>query len=94
MNTSIVGRHVTLTDDLKLHIESTIETFKKYHLDMISVNAIIAQEQKHGKNVITFEYVLNIANIDTVVVKQKDKDLHNAIDIATDRVCKILRRTC
>jgi putative sigma-54 modulation protein len=27
-----------------------------------------------------------------VVVKQKDKDLHAAIDIATDRVAKILRR--
>ena len=92
MNTRIVGRHVTLTDELKSHIESTIETFKKYNLDMISVNAIISQEQKHGKNVITFEYVLNIANIESVVVKQKDKDLHNAIDIATDRVCKILRR--
>jgi putative sigma-54 modulation protein len=92
MNTSIVGRHVTLTDELKLHIENTIETFKKYNLDMISVNAIITQEQKHGKKVIAFEYVLNIANIDTVVVKQKDKDLHCAIDIATDRVCKILRR--
>jgi putative sigma-54 modulation protein len=92
MNTSIVGRHVTLTDELKGHIESTIDTFKKYNLDIISVNAIISQEQKHGKNVISFEYVLNIANIDTVVVKQKDKDLHNAIDIATDRVCKILRR--
>jgi putative sigma-54 modulation protein len=92
MNTSIVGRHVTLTDELKAHIESTISTFKKYNLDIISVNAIISQEQKHGKNVITFEYVLNIANIDTVVVKQKDKDLHNAIDIATDRVNKILRR--
>jgi putative sigma-54 modulation protein len=92
MNTSIVGRHVTLTDELKLHIESTIQTFKKYNLDIISANAIILQEQKHGKNVISFEYVLNIANIDTVVVKQKDKDLHSAIDIATDRVCKILRR--
>jgi len=92
MNTSIVGRHVTLTDELKSHIESTIETFKKYNLDIISVNAIISQEQKHGKNVISFEYVLNIANIDSVVVKQKDKDLHVAIDIATDRVCKILRR--
>jgi putative sigma-54 modulation protein len=92
MNTSIVGRHVKLTDDLKLHIESTTETFKKYNLDIISVNAIISQEEKHGKNLITFEYVLNIANIDTVVVKQKDKDLHAAIDIATDRVSKILRR--
>ena len=92
MNISIVGRKITLTDDLRSHIESTIDTFKKYNLDIISVNAIIAQEQKHGKNVITFEYVLNVANIDTVVVKQKDKDLHTAIDIATDRVCKILRR--
>ncbi|MEA3289822.1 MAG: ribosome-associated translation inhibitor RaiA [Campylobacterota bacterium] len=92
MNTSIVGRHVTLTDELKAHIESTIDTFKKYNLDIISVNAIISQEQKHGKNLITFEYVLNVANIDTVVVKQKDKDLHAAIDIATDRVSKILRR--
>ncbi len=92
MNTSIVGRHVTLTEELKGHIESTISTFKKYNLDIISVNAIISQEQKHGKNLITFEYVLNVANIDTIVVKQKDKDLHAAIDIATDRVCKILRR--
>lgn len=92
MNTSIVGRHVTLTDELKGYIESTIGSFNKYNLDIISVNAIISQEQKHGKNVITFEYVLNIANIDTIVVKQKDKDLHNAIDIATDRVSKILRR--
>jgi putative sigma-54 modulation protein len=92
MNTSIVGRHITLTDDLKNHIESTIDTFGKYNLDIISVNAIISQDQKNGKNVITFEYVLNVANIDTVVVKQKDKDLHTAIDIATDRVNKILRR--
>ena len=92
MNTSIVGRHVTVTEELKNHIHSTIDTFNKYHLDIISVNAIISQEQKHGKNVITFEYVLNIANQDAIVVKQKDKDLHTAIDIATDRVCKILRR--
>jgi len=50
MNTSIVGRHVKLTDDLKLHVESTIDTFKIYNLDIISVNAIISQEQKHVKN--------------------------------------------
>ncbi len=92
MNTSIVGRHITLTDDLKSHVESTIETFKKYNLDIISVNAIISQEEKNGKHIMTFEYVLNVAHQDTIVVKQKDKDLHNAIDIATDRVCKVLRR--
>ena len=67
MNTSIVGRHVKLTDDLKLHVENTIETFRKYNLDIISVNAIISKEEKHGKNLITFEYVLNIANIDLIL---------------------------
>jgi len=92
MNISIVGRNITLNEELKLHIQSTIDTFKKYNLDIISVNAIISQEEKHGKNTITFEYVLNVAHQDSIVVKQKDKDLHNAIDIATDRVCKILRR--
>jgi putative sigma-54 modulation protein len=92
MNTSIVGRHVNVTEELKSHIHNTIDAFKKYNLDIVSVNAIISQEQKHGKNVITFEYVLNIAHQDAIVVKQKDKDLHAAIDIATDRVCKILRR--
>ena len=92
MNTSIVGRHITLTPDLKNHIESTMTTFNKYSLDIIAINAIISQEQKHGKNIITFEYLLNIAHQDTIVVKQRDKDLHTAIDIATDRVSKILRR--
>jgi putative sigma-54 modulation protein len=92
MNISIVGRHIKINEELKEHINATIEVFKKYNLDIISVNAIISQEQKHGKNVITFEYVLNMAHQDTVVVKQKDKDLHTAIDIATDRVSKILRR--
>ena len=92
MNISIVGRHITLTDELKNQIQSTIDTFGKYNLDIISVNAIISQEQKHGKNVVTFEYLLNVAHQDTIVVKQRDKDLHSAIDIATDRVCKILRR--
>jgi len=92
MNISIVGRHITLTDELKNQIQSTIDTFGKYNLDIISVNAIISQEQKHGKNVVSFEYLLHVAHQDTIVVKQKDKDLHSAIDIATDRVCKILRR--
>ena len=49
MNISIVGRHITLTADLKNHIESTMQTFEKYNLDIISINAIISQEQKHGK---------------------------------------------
>ena len=92
MNRNIVGRYIALTDELKKFINDTTDGFGKYNLDIISVNSIISQEEKHGKNLITFEFVLNIAHQDTIVVKQKDKDLHSAIDIASDRVCKILRR--
>ena len=92
MNTSIVGRHVDLTDAIKDYVNSSVEVFKKYNLDIISVNSIISQDEKHGKKAFSFEFTLNIAHLDTVVVKQKDKDLYAAIDIAVDRVSKVLRR--
>lgn len=92
MNTSIVGRHIKLTDSIKEYIDSSVETFKKYNLDIISVTSTISADEKQGKKAFTFEFTLNIANIDTVVVKQKDKDLYAAIDIAVDRVSKVLRR--
>ncbi|OCL86973.1 Ribosome-associated factor Y [Aliarcobacter thereius] len=91
MNTSIVGRHIKLTDAIKDYVNSSIETFEKYNLDIISVTSTITADEKQGK-AFTFEFTLNIANIDTVVVRQKDKDLYSAIDIAVDRVSKVLRR--
>lgn len=92
MNTSIVGRHIDLTEAIKDYINSSIEAFNKYNLDIISVNSIISQDEKHGKKAFTFEFTLNVAHLDTIVVKQKDKDLYSAIDIAVDRVSKVLRR--
>jgi putative sigma-54 modulation protein len=92
MNRNIVGRHINLNDELKDFINKTIDGFDKYNLDIISVNSIITQEEKKSKPFIAFEFVLNISNIDTIVVKQKGKELHSAIDIAADRVSKILRR--
>lgn len=92
MNTSIVGRHINLTDAIKDYVNSSVEVFKKYNLDIISVTSTISADEKQGKKAFLFEFTLNIANIDTVVVKQKDKDLYAAIDIAVDRVSKVLRR--
>ncbi|AXX87177.1 ribosome hibernation-promoting factor, HPF/YfiA family [Malaciobacter marinus] len=92
MNTSIVGRHIELTEPIKDYINSSVEIFKKYNLDIISVNSIIAQDEKNGKKAFTFEFTINVAHLDTIVVKQKDKDLYSAVDIAVDRVNKVLRR--
>ena len=92
MNTGIVGRHIELTDAIKDYVNSSVEIFKKYNLDIISVNSIIDKEERNSKPVFVFEFTLNVAHLDTIVVKQKDKDLYAAIDIAVDRVSKVLRR--
>ena len=76
--------------NLRETLDKEFDTFKKYNLDIISVTSTIVGDEK-AKG-FTFEFSLNIANIDTVVIKQKDKDLYTAIDIATDRVSKVLRR--
>ncbi|MFW2427680.1 HPF/RaiA family ribosome-associated protein, partial [Aliarcobacter butzleri] len=49
-------------------------------------------DEKQGIKAFSFDFTLDIANVDTVVVKQKDKDLYAATDIAVDRVSKVLRR--
>jgi len=92
MNISIVGRHLELTDAIKSHIESGIETLKKYQLNIISVRAIIAVEEKKGLKTVSVEFTINIAHKNTVVIKQKDKDLYTAIDTAISKAHKVLRR--
>jgi putative sigma-54 modulation protein len=92
MNMSIVGRHVDLTDSLKEYIQENVETLKKYNLDIISIRAILSAEEKNGKKGFTIEFTINLAHKNTVVIKQRDKDLYSAIDLAIDRAQKVLRR--
>lgn len=91
MNISMVGRHVELTDAIKQQIEASIETFSKFNLDIISVRAIASAEEKKGKGV-SLEFEINLPNKNTIVIKQRDDDLYAAIDIATNRAQKALRR--
>lgn len=92
MNTSIVGRHIDLTEAIKNHIEASIASLEKFNLDIISIHSIVEQAEKNGKHSFTFEFTINVANLNTIVIKQKDKDLYAAVDIAVDRASKKLRR--
>ena len=89
MNMSIVGRHIELTDAMKSHIESSVETLKKYNLDIISTRVVVSAEEKKGFAV---EFTINLAHKNTVVIKQKDKDVYAGIDLAIERAQKVLRR--
>lgn len=90
MNISLTGRRVELTESIKEHMMSSIDTLNKYNLDIISVSAVASmQERRRG---LTIEFTLNLANKNTIVIKQRDDDLYAAIDIAIGRAQKALRR--
>ena len=92
MNLSIVGRHIDLTDGIKTHIESAVASLEKYNLNIISIRAIVDAEEKKGQKNVSIEFAINIAHRNSVVIKDKNKDLYVAIDSAIDRANKVLSR--
>ncbi len=90
MNISLVGRHIELSDAIKDHLMHSIDTLTKFHLDLISVNAIASMNER--KKGVTIEFTINVAGNNTIVITQRDNDLYAAIDIAIERAQKALRR--
>ena len=92
MNVSIVGKQLELTDALKNHVQGAADSLKKYNLDIISVRCVLSADEKNGKKGFGVEFAVNLAHMNTVVIKQKDKDVYAAIDLAIERAKKVLRR--
>ncbi len=92
MNMSLVGRQLELTDAIKAHIESAIESLKKYNLDIIATRVAVSADERGGKKGFSVEFSINLPHKNTIVVKQKDKDLYAAVDLAIERAQKVLRR--
>lgn len=92
MNLSIVAKQIELTDPIKSYIEEKVGSFEKFHLDVIAVKAIVFAADKNGKKGFGIEFIIQLAGKDTVVIKQIDKDLYTAIDLAEERASKVLRR--
>jgi putative sigma-54 modulation protein len=93
MNLSISGRQLELTDAIKNYTKEAVDILYKYNLDIIAVRVIISADEKNGKKGFSVEFVINLAKKETVVIKQKDKDLYAAIDMAAERAKKVFRRT-
>jgi putative sigma-54 modulation protein len=92
MNISLTGRNVELTDAIKEHMTSSIETLKKFNMDIISVNVIASTQTKKGKEHSFVEFVINLAHKNSIIIKQNDEDLYAAIDLAISRAQKAMRR--
>jgi putative sigma-54 modulation protein len=88
MNVQIHAKDVTLSSGTRAHIESAVESFKKYSLDITSVKVHVKAE----KNAMSIEFDIHIAHAQPVVISQSDDSLDAAIDLAIDRATKALRR--
>ncbi|MDD3769118.1 ribosome-associated translation inhibitor RaiA [Sulfuricurvum sp. IAE1] len=88
MNVQIRSKEIKLTQHLNDHIAAAIENFKRYHLDITTVNVMISKEKK-GVGV---EFDIHIAHAQPVVISDTDEDLDTAIDMAIERANKALRR--
>ncbi|MGH1600260.1 ribosome hibernation-promoting factor, HPF/YfiA family [Campylobacter majalis] len=92
MNTSIVGKQFELTDAIKSYVENAFDALSKYQLDIISARCVLSADEKQGKKGFSVEFALNLARKNTIVIRQKDKDLYAAIDLTVERASKVLRR--
>jgi len=92
MNISLTGRNLELTDAIKQHMTASLESLKKYNMDIISANVIASSQHKKGKEHFNVEFVINLPQKHTIVINQNDADLYAAVDIAAERAEKALRR--
>ena len=92
MNISLTGRQLELTDAIKAHMNTSIETLNKFNMDIISVNVVASAQTKKGKDHSVVEFVINLAHKNSIIIKQNDDDLYAAIDLAINRAQKAMRR--
>jgi len=88
MNLQIRSKDITLTDATKNHIGSAVEVFRKYSLDITSINCVIAAEKKG----VMVEFDIKISHTQPIVITQHDEVLDAAIDLAIEKGTKALRR--
>ena len=92
MNISLTGRHLELTEPIKAHMNTSIETLSKYNMDIISVNVVATAQTKKGKEHSMVEFAIHLAHKNSIIIKQSDDDLYAAIDMAISRAQKAMRR--
>jgi len=92
MNISLTGRHLELTEPIKAHMNTSIETLNKYNMDIISVNVVATAQTKKGKEHTTIEFAIHLAHKNSIIIKQNNDDMYAAIDLAIARAQKAMRR--
>jgi len=82
------SKDIPLTEAMKTQIGLSAGAFDKYSLDITKMITLIKKERTG----IIVEFELHIAHASPIIINQKEKDFYAAIEKATSRAEKALRR--
>ncbi len=87
MQVIISGRHVTVTEGMKLHIEAkTLDIVSRRALKVSSIRAVLSME---GQNRYKAEIIVNMKN-HSFEADAETQDLYESIDLAVEKIsCQI-----
>ena len=86
MNIQIRSKEIKINDATKAKIDSEIESFTKFSLNITSVEVFITKV----KDTVSVEYNITIAKQSPVIINESDKQLEVAIDRASSRAAEVL----
>lgn len=88
MQVSITGRHVTVTDNVKAHVEDKLERCLGVFPRIESVRVILDSENRDQVS----EIVIQAANHIRVTAKDKSENLYDAIDRSIEHAERQMRK--
>jgi putative sigma-54 modulation protein len=87
MKTSVTARHFDLTSEVHDHAINSIEGLGKYFDRIIDAHMVLKKEKKQWK----VEAILGVPG-ETLTAEGEDDQLFTAIDVATDRAERQLKK--
>ena len=88
MQVSITGRHVTVTDNIKAHVNDKLERSLGVFPRIESIRVILDEEKIHK----VAEIVIQAANHIRVTSSEKSENLYDAIDRAIEHAERQMRK--
>ena len=88
MEIKITSRHVYTPDEVKMYIEEKFEKMERFHRALQSLEVVLKAEDRQQQ----CEVILHIRNRDPEAVQVACDGVHEAIDVAVDKVERRLRR--
>lgn len=90
MLVTITGKHIEVTDAIRLHAEQKVEKLPRYY-DSISQIEVVLEGNEGGKQCV--EIIVHAEHNDLLVAKEIGEDIYTCIDTVVHKMERQLKKT-